>query len=576
MDFTRNCIKAIKSINIGGWILICIGTVVWSLTMVKSGINYSYGMGFWGPNGHDGVWHIALIEGLIRDGLQMPVFKGELIQNYHIGFDVIVAVLHKLTFIPVTNLYFQVLPPVLALSIGLLVYKFTLVWKKSDVAAFWSTFFVYFGGSLGWIVNFVRNGSFDGESMFWSQQSISTLINPPFALSLLTLFAGLIFLKEGIAYKSMWRLTTASLLFGLLVQIKVYAGLLILGGLFISGMHSLVNKKGPALLKVFTGTLIISVLAFSPLHNTGSGNIVFRPFWFLETMMNDIDRVYWPRFGGAMGNYVLAGNWLKAVTFYFAAFLIFIVGNFGLRIIKGLYVINNLKNWKQLKYMDVIFVSIILLGIVVPLFFIQSGTVWNTIQFFYYSLTFSGILAGIVLSNVLARIPNNKLKSLVMLFVVILTMPTTLATLGYHYLPTRPPAKISNTELEALKYLRQQSTGTVLTLPFNKDAAIKAVDNPPRPLYLYESTAYVSAFSNKPVYLEDEVNLEITGYNWRDRRQNILDVLNSDDSKIFHEFTENEQIKYIYAVRETWSYGNLLSAFTKVYENDEVVIYEVQ
>ena len=62
--------------NLKKWLLIIIGTISWSWTMVKSGWIYSYGMGFWGANGHDGIWHIALIESLARGSLQMPVFAG--------------------------------------------------------------------------------------------------------------------------------------------------------------------------------------------------------------------------------------------------------------------------------------------------------------------------------------------------------------------------------------------------------------------------------------------------------------------------------------------------------------------
>ncbi len=69
-------------------LLILFGTVSWSLTMVKSGIVYGFGMGFWGPNGHDGVWHIAISESLSRGTLDMPIFAGEAIRNYHIGFNV--------------------------------------------------------------------------------------------------------------------------------------------------------------------------------------------------------------------------------------------------------------------------------------------------------------------------------------------------------------------------------------------------------------------------------------------------------------------------------------------------------
>ena len=167
-----DCQNDLKNIDRKGWFIILVGTITWSLTMIKSGLVYSYGMGFWGPNGHDGVWHIAMARGLAKGSWQMPIFVGETIKNYHIGFDLILAILHKITFIPIHTLYFQILPPIFALSIGLSVYWFILTWKKSKLSAFWATFFVYFGGSFGWVVTLFRNGEIGGESLFWSQQSL--------------------------------------------------------------------------------------------------------------------------------------------------------------------------------------------------------------------------------------------------------------------------------------------------------------------------------------------------------------------------------------------------------------------
>ncbi len=178
------------------------------------GLTYSYGVGFWGPNGHDGVWHLSLIESLSRGSLEMPVFAGELIRNYHIGFDLLLALIHRLSFIPVSVLYFQLIPPLLAFGIGFSVWKFMLLWTKSRSAAMWGLFFVYFGGSFGWLVNLLRGAGLGGESMFWAQQSISTLINPPFALSLLIIFFVLYLIQKPISGK---KLILVSLLIGSLV-----------------------------------------------------------------------------------------------------------------------------------------------------------------------------------------------------------------------------------------------------------------------------------------------------------------------------------------------------------------------
>ena len=131
-------------------LLIFLGALSWSLTMFKSDpcwfAKCANGAGFWGPNGHDGIWHIALAESLSRGNLGIPTFAGGAIKNYHIGFDLLLALFHKITFIPINNLYFQILPPIFAVAIGLLVYKFVLVWTGSIRYTLYAVFFTYFGG----------------------------------------------------------------------------------------------------------------------------------------------------------------------------------------------------------------------------------------------------------------------------------------------------------------------------------------------------------------------------------------------------------------------------------------------
>ena len=469
--------------NLSMIVLLSLGVVCWSLTMVKSGFVYSYGMGFWGPNGHDGIWHIALIESLVKGSWQMPVFAGEAIKNYHIGFDLIVAALHKISFIPVATLYFQIIPPILAIGIGYFVYHFVLAWRNSRRDAFWATFFTYFGGSFGWIITYLRNSKFEGESMFWSQQSFSTLINPPFALSLLFIFLGLTLLIKGLEEKNKKYLTLVTFLFGVLIQIKVYAGILIIVGLLVAGFWYLMKREETIIFKVFSGVLILSLLLFLPIATEATKTVIWNPFWFLETMMSDPSRVYWPKFAQAMVNYRLGGVFIKGIIAYGVALLIFLIGNMGLRIIGFVWIFKKSLKHPNYNYVDILVITVMSLGIVIPTFFVQKGTTWNTIQFFYYSLVFGGILAGIVFSKIIESLKYALLRYGIVLILFIITVPSVIATLR-NYLPARPPSMISRQEMDALKFMKSQPDGIILTQPFDKNAADKAVDNPPRPLYL--------------------------------------------------------------------------------------------
>ncbi len=549
----KEALKRYSTNNLKVILLIILGTLSWSLTMVKSGIVYSYGAGFWGANGHDGIWHVSLINSLARGTFEMPVFAGAQIKNYHLGFDLLVALLHNLTKIPVVNLYFQILPPILALLIGLTCYLFVYTLTRSERSSLWATFFVYFGGDLAWIFN-------KGESTFWAQQSVSTLINPPFALSLILIFLGGYFL---VSKKPM----LAILFFGILFEVKAYAGVLVLGSLLISSIHRYLFERKTDYFKIFLASSVLTFILFILLNRTSENVFIFSPFWFLQSLFN-LDRFSVLKLASAIANYNLSHNWLKLIPAYILAFVVFWVGNMGTRLLKEFEVIRKLKNFRQISALDIFITSMIITGALIPMLFVQKGTPWNTIQFFYYSLIFSAILAGCALKNL-----KNKFVAII---IILATIPTTIITLKDVYIPPRPPAKISNSELEALYFLSRQNGGVVLTFPFDKSKADEAVNNPPRPLYLYDSTAYVSAYGNRPVFLEDEVNLNITDFNWRERRKEVevfLNTLNQSEAK---KFLKNNNINYVYLVKpQRAKLGEAQLGLDKIFENNEVNIYKV-
>ena len=543
-------------------ILILVGSFVWSLTMIKSGLMYSFGLGFWGPNGHDGIWHLSLIRHLSQGRFEMPIFAGETLKNYHFGFDLILAVLSRLTFISPSVLYFQIVPPLIALALGALVYKFVFAWKKSAASAWWAVFFVYFGGSWGWLVNFIKNRSLGGESMFWSQQSISTLLNPPFALSLILLFLGLWRLTQKPTSKNLLLISTA---FGFLAIVKIYAAILVLAGLSLSAIYSYFFKKDTYLLKILGLTFAINALLFLPFNKNSSSLIIFNPGWFLQTMLSVSDRFQWLRLYQAL----ISQNIFKQVIGYSLALTLFIVGNLGTRMI----FLSGFKKFTS-DFFSIFLLVASAAGLVIPMLFVQAGTPWNPIQFFYYSQMFIGILSGISLSEILSNKKlNSRLRFTICSLVILTTLPTSVDTLR-HYLPGRPPAMISKDELAALKFLSQMPTGVVLTYPISPNPYIEA----PRPLYYYESTAYVSAMTGQPVFIEDEVNLNITGYDWPTRKKLSQEFMVQTNVLKAKAFLSQYHIRYVYSPLVA-KYRPELSAQELggkvIFENSQAAIWEV-
>lgn len=202
----------------------------------------------------------------------------------------------------------------------------------------------------------------------------------------------------------------------------------------------------------------------------------------------------------------------------------------------------------------------------IPLFFIQKGTSWNTIQFLYYALFLSNIFLTKFLVN------NQKY-----IFWVFLSYLIPLISFLPNYLGKTPPAAIPSKEIEALNFLKSQPKGTVLTYPYDKYLK-KSFPKTPLPLYAYETTSYVAAYSGQQTYLEDEMNLQNSGYIWPERRQASLDFFSQQNEFADRGFLVNNQISYLYLPKiymDKIDFND--NMYLKIiYENDEVVIYQVQ
>lgn len=538
-------------------LLIVLGSLSWSLTMVKSGIRYVFGIGYWGANGHDGVWHISLANNIANGSLENPVLSGEKIKNYHLGYDYLLVFLHKLTGLDIATLYFQILPVLISLLVGYLVYIFVDTWIKDKRSALYSLFFVYFGGSMAWLIG-------RGESAFWSIQAISTLINPPFASSLVVLLLGLtLYAKKKDKFKAFDYLILGSI-FASLFLIKIYAGILMLGGLLVVGVYSLAFKKQLQDFKLFVITLLLSLLFYLPFNKDASSLVIWQPFWYLETLFAVGDRIPWPKMAEAMASYKNQSVVIKFMLAYGFAFVVFIVGNFWTRLI----FLNDLfKNMKTIKEMDeayLLILSIIAGGVIAPTLFVQGGTAWNSIQFMYYSLFLSAVLVGIAVSRL-----NKYLFILLLLF----TIPTTVLTLKDVYIPGRPPAMLSNSEIEALEFLRKQADGIVFTYPFDMAVNLGPNYTAPVPLYKYASTSYISAYSGKQQFFE-RTNLDIMGYDWEDRFEKIQRWYKESNQDVARKFLSEYNIKYVYWVKPQRALlGDKQLGLEQIFENEEVIIY---
>ena len=536
--------------------------------MFRSGLNYDYGIGFWGPNGHDAIWHLSLINQLKQNiPPQNPIFAGEILSNYHWGYDLLVALISKITSINPSILYFQILPIVFALIIGILSYKLAYLITKNHLNSIFFVILNYFASSLGWIVTLIKSGQIGGESLFWSMQSTSTLLNPPYALSLIILLFGFVLWYQHRNSNSIWWGIIIGTLLSLLSFIKVYSAILIGLSLAIYWLIDLIiNKKFSKFnfyICLSMGLISLLLLKILGVFNNVS-LIEFKPFWFTHSLIESIDKFYWPKLASYRYN---QNNISISILIELFLIALFLVGNLGFRIFGLLkYSISFIQ--KKANQFDVLIAPFLIISFLFPLFFVQKGTAWNTIQFFYY-FTF---IINFYFASFLTQIYK---KSKFLLYsLIIFTCIGSYGTLK-DYFGNPPPSNLPSSEIQALTFLNNQPAGFILTYPYNKYIKNKLVT--PIPLYAYETTSYVSAFSQKPVFLEDEMNLDITGFDWQNRRSQSLAFFSSNDKYFARGFLVNNNIKYIYLLKDQNFQLSLDDLqIDKIYDNNNIKIFNVR
>jgi hypothetical protein len=254
----------------------------------------------------------------------------------------------------------------------------------------------------------------------------------------------------------------------------------------------------------------------------------------------------------------------RLIAIYLFSIGVFYLGNFSWRLL-GLLSLKSFKNCLKLPLIFTIFITAL-----IPLFFIQKGTSWNTIQFLYYSL----FLSNIFLTIFLVKLKPNKFNKILYLIILITTLVSSWETVN-RYLSNPAPANLPKAEIEALNFLKNQTGKIVLTYPYNK--YIKENMATPIPLYLYETTAYVSAFSYKQVFLEDQMNLDITGFNWKDRLTEEEKFFYTDNKFFARGFLLNNKIDYLYLVNDQNFQLSLEDLqIEKIYDKSQIRIYKVR
>ncbi len=549
------CFLINKTFGIGSLI-----SLIPLIAVYKDSKLYPFGLGYWGSNSHDAVFHLSLIEKIAENPLSLshPQLAGEKLGNYHFVFDYFAGLLVRFTHIPSSQIFFFFLPLVIAILLTFFIIKLLRLWKFKEIEIIISLLFVYLAGSLGFLPSLLSGNSiFGGESAFWANQSFSIFLNPPYALSVLFLLVTLFLLEKYFEKKSTLKFAGIVFFGGLLAQTKVYAFILLSAGLLLTGQWLFLILIG-----------LLGVLITLPFSSSAGFPFEFSPFWFIKSMFASSDRLNFEKVANAWQAYEATGSTIKLLIVNLLGVIVFLIGNIGTRLFGVWQIIKGKNSFLSQR----ILIAISLVGILIPMILTQKYNPWNSIQFMYYSLFVFGLFAGRGVMFYINKIHSRFVKILMIVLLVLCTLLTTIGSIGEHT-SFKPSSRVSYTELRALEFLKTQPKGVVLAPYFDNQLAGHIL--PPKPLYAYNSTAYISALSGQPEFLSDTINLDITGYNYQQRAKDIQRFYNTTDLDWAKNFLAKNEIKYIYETPlNLMRLSPCSMPMVRIFESAEINIYK--
>lgn len=488
------------------WIVVICGFVVLMSTTMLSGKDYCFenrcGDYYWGAHEHDGIWHMALAETAFESWPPtMPSYSGAQLIGYNWLMDYPLALLAK-AGIGVKFSYFSLLPIVWFISMLATFKRFASRYQPNDWFYPILLFFLFFGNSLSFLLNYWHRGSLLGGSSILAMQPPAMLTNIQYALTLpLIAVAMSILLGKIYKPKDNWSL-------GLIVfftfGLKFYGGA-ILATLIIA--NSILTKKYLRIVVTLVGVALAAVIFYKPTSVT-EPIFSLRPLATVYPIIEEKSLAYSQFLAQARYTYQ---NSPLIILVGAVAVGVFLVLNFGARLI-GL--------WK-LQHMNVFEKSVFIAmttAILANILLVQRGEWWNTVQFLYYGMLLMSIFAASVLANLLSNTP--RLGKWILAITIFLSIPNLIDTIKIFW--AMPPGSyISRGEIQILNQLKMLPAGTVLALPVEVESHASSNQALPLPLHQRYESAYVAAYSGKTTYLNDLVQSRLVGIDYQKRLNDV-------------------------------------------------------
>lgn len=553
-------------------------SIIFSLSMLTAGVH--------GDSiiyRRDDLWHLSLINELKNNfPPDHPGFAGVALKGYHFFYDFLLAKISNIFFIPPLSLYFHFFPLFIAVLWGLGVYSFMYRWSKKISVGLWAIFLSMFGGSFAFILKLRGHENLSLDSAFGIQQPTSSLINPPFAISIVIIIAILLSFYEYLQTKKNTWLVPVILCVGLVSMFKVYAGIILLVSFLIFTFLQVFKKKYVLLV----ASLLIGILCFFTywIFSDSSSILIFQPLWAPHKVL--IDNMPWYRYDEKIYTFTKFSVMKGIIETELYSLYVFFFGNLGTRII-GLFLLPLFFLQKQKKLSFFVFAVLImaLISILIPLFFIQSGKVFEIIQMAWYFLFFVSLFAAFGFYKLFSFSYSKIIKFVLFIIILIVTLPSAYDNFRVYFTSLDfSKTELSSPYFNAMRFLKSQGNYNQIVLEIPEKNILPTKTNLMDWYRL--SIPTIVAFGNKKSYFSNEY-IDFTGLDYNSRIDFISKVillnnlsLNKSSEYIglkkeVEQGLKNNKISFIYSPYPLLFFEES-NSISKVYENPVASIYRVE
>lgn len=524
---------------------------------LRNGAETSLGMFITNNNNMDQTWHASLVEELVRRfPPNEPGMYGIPLLNYHFWFNLVTADLIRVFHLPLFETQFIGMYTLIPVLLALVVCALAITIYNSKLFLRFFLFFMFFSGdAVIWFLALTQHRI--GFNLGWLFEDGTNFMDTPGrGVAVVFVFAGLLLLFKNREKISWINVFIVGMLFGSLVEFKIYIGIPFLVGLFGFAAFNVLKKNFTPLL-VFILASIFTALQYLPFSSSGSG-LFFLPF--------DIPREFMAQavlkssyFDLRWKIYFDHHNYLRLLEYGLITTVIYFVVQFGIKLF-GFFALR--KTIKTLGFdLSIFLYSVFLSALVLGLFFFQKIGGANIWEFF---MPISVVLSIIISLNLALYLPKNKVvKGVLVLLIVVIVIPRWLYSINVALNADYFSAfhGVSTQELQLYDYLKGNTPRNSLVL---------FVDQPNYTLY----ASIASILSERNLFLSGTGVGQILTPEINRREQDIKIIGSSIDVQKVNALLQKDKIDYVYSA-SILPISTVSATLHQVFSNESGKIFKV-